>query len=92
MADDRTLAITREVLEVATVVAPLPPWVPRWLAGWLAAVVVAAVVVLARHVDLGEVLRAWNRAAAPEPEVLSPPMPTGEGGMTLSQKPPEDNL
>lgn len=81
--------IVREILKVATDVAPLPWWLPRWLAGFAAALFVATVIVLARQIDFGALYAAWAKAATPPPLPSAPAMPMPEGGMPLDQRPME---
>ena len=87
MADAR--AITREAIDLAVDLTPLPPWVPRWAAKAVLGALVATIVVLAVNIDVPALLAAWAKAATPGPVPQAPPLPMPEGGLPLDQQPME---
>lgn len=80
---DSEREVVREVIALASDLAPLPPWVPRWLAGWFLAGVIAGVLVAASRIDVAAALRAWHEKAAPGPPNEAPPMDMPAGGMSV---------
>ncbi len=84
LSTEPLVVVVRRALEIAQAVYPIP----RWLV-WLAAVLIAAVIVAIGRIDVGELFRRWQENTRQGPAPESPPMPMGEGGMTLNQKPME---